>query len=144
MILRACAIAALFVASGLGGGCTPLVLASVAQSLIGGAAERSAGMASPVGGPAPAVQNGRLPDESVMQALAASEATVSAACRQALPELPPVAEGRCETRPVCLPGARMPIQARLCAMVSEQTMQARDSLAAAPPASAGWDWEAVQ
>lgn len=143
-IMRLAAAAAMLSALWLGA-CTPLAVASLAQSLIGGGPERSTAFSSPVGGTAPTVQNSRPLDESVMQALAASDATVLAMCRQMLPDLPPIPEGRCEIRAVCLPGARVPAEARLCAMPQPQDrLAAAQSTSAAPSASAGWDWENPQ
>jgi hypothetical protein len=123
------------------GACTPLAVAGVAQALIGGG-EGKGGAMSPGGVDAPTIQNGGAADESVMKALdLADNAAVSAICRQALPDLPPLAAGQCDTRPICLPGAKAPLTMRVCALPEKPSDTLAQAEISRPPA---WQWEAAQ
>lgn len=100
------------------------MLASAALGSLGGAAANSSSGMDPAGdsynyrsaNTASDAQNGHRVDRSITQALEVSDQEVTSACRKHLPENADeqLAAGECEVRMTCLPGAKVPMQLRVC------------------------------
>lgn len=101
-----------------------VMLASAALGALGGVGAGGSSGSEPTGNSysyrspntASDAQNGHRVDESISQALQVSDQEVTSTCKQRLPENSEqqLAPGECALRMTCLPGAKQPMQMRVC------------------------------
>lgn len=125
------------------GGCVPSVAMLALGGLGGGGSGGSSSGGTKTAMHAPSVASAPT-DSSVAQALHTAD---QAAQRGVTPEcaarLPPEPEGgpRCAMRPVCLPGAQVPVQMALCSMAETASAEAAPTARSPLHTPAAWDWQ---